>query len=94
MAKQLEADGKLEGNIPARKVEAGIISFRNLNAGLITSDLNFSVEGTGNQVDFIQTTEEYLGEFVRNMLDPAQPIHKTQDLEVCQYCPYRGICAR
>jgi ATP-dependent helicase/nuclease subunit B len=94
MAKQLEADGKLEGDIPAQKVEAGIISFRNLNAGLMTSDIAFTNETTGNPSDFILTTEEYLKEFVRNMLDPAQPIHKTQDLEVCQYCPYRGICAR
>ncbi|MDB5261209.1 MAG: hypothetical protein JWQ14_490 [Adhaeribacter sp.] len=94
MAKQLEAEGGSMPPLPARRVEAGIISFRNLNAGLMTSDIAFSEEAAGTTVDFISATETYLKNFVREMLDPTQPIRKTQDLEVCQYCPYRGICAR
>lgn len=74
--------------------KSGILSFRNLDAGVLTSEFNF-VEADGNTPrDFISASQELLSDFVRRMLDPAEPIRKTNDLEVCQYCPYRGICAR
>jgi hypothetical protein len=93
MAKKLQAEGTLEAGLFAPKIEAGIISFRNLNAGLLTSDIAFS-ENADDLPAFIRESEILLAGFVREMLNPEVPIHKTQDLEVCQYCPYRGICAR
>ena len=34
------------------------------------------------------------GKIVLRMLDPTEPIRKTDDFTKCEYCPYRGICAR
>ncbi|MDQ4141397.1 MAG: PD-(D/E)XK nuclease family protein, partial [Bacteroidota bacterium] len=93
MAKQLQADGKLNDSLFPVQIEAGIISFRNLNAGVLMPDMQIN-ENKNDLPEFIQTSEKYLREFVQQMLDPTQPIRKTHDLEVCQYCPYRGICAR
>ena len=69
------------------KPKSGILSFRNLDAGVLSAIYPFDD-------DFVAASEELLSDFVRRMLDPEEPIRKTKDLEVCQYCPYRGICAR
>ncbi|MFD2244726.1 PD-(D/E)XK nuclease family protein [Pontibacter ruber] len=71
--------------------KSGILSFRNLDAGVLSSEFPF-VASSGK--DFVEASEEILSNFVRRLLDPEEPIHKTNDLDVCQYCPYRGICAR
>ncbi|MCA8830678.1 PD-(D/E)XK nuclease family protein [Hymenobacter pini] len=71
--------------------DAAIISLRNLGAGAMSADMSFL---TAEGQDFVQHSEELLGQLVRRMLDPAEPIRKTDDLDKCQYCPYRGICAR
>jgi ATP-dependent helicase/nuclease subunit B len=71
--------------------KSGILSFRNLDAGVLSSEFPFE-EAMGK--DFVAASEDILSEFVRRLLDPQEPIRKTNDLEVCQYCPYRGICAR
>jgi ATP-dependent helicase/nuclease subunit B len=77
---------------PARIVaKSGILSFRNLDAGVLTADFPF--EQAGGK-DFISSSEEFISRFVNELLDPNELIRKTKDLEVCQYCPYRGICAR
>jgi len=93
MTKKLQAEGKIITGIND-KIEAGIISFRNLNAGFMSSDISFNPEQPETAADYIQHSEAYLTSFVQDMLNPAIPIKKTQDLEVCQYCIYRGICAR
>ncbi|MET4106172.1 PD-(D/E)XK nuclease family protein [Hymenobacter sp. UYP22] len=71
--------------------DAAIISLRNLGAGAMSADMGFL---TADGQDFVQYSEELLGQLVRRMLDPEEPIRKTDDLDKCQYCPYRGICAR
>ncbi|MDX5436972.1 MAG: PD-(D/E)XK nuclease family protein [Pontibacter sp.] len=71
--------------------KSGIISFRNLEGGVLSSEFNFP-EALGN--DFISASETLLTAFVNRLLDPAEPIQKTKDLDVCQWCAYRGICAR
>ncbi|MCC9165603.1 PD-(D/E)XK nuclease family protein [Pontibacter harenae] len=74
--------------------KSGILSFRNLDAGVLSSEFNFvEADGTSPK-SFIAASEDLLSAFVRRMLDPQEPIKKTNDLDVCQYCPYRGICAR
>ncbi|WP_026464918.1 PD-(D/E)XK nuclease family protein [Adhaeribacter aquaticus] len=94
MAKKLKAEGKLDNTLFEPTIEAGIISFRNLNAGLMTSDIAFEDDKNIGLEDFMQHSEKYLSQFIQDMLNPEIPIKKTQDLEVCQYCVYRGICAR
>lgn len=75
----------------ALQAKSGILSFRNLDAGVLTTDFNFGEEG---QENFMERSEELLSKFVAQMLDPEEPIQKTKDLDVCQWCAYRGICAR
>ena len=71
--------------------DAAIISLRNLGAGPMSADMSFL---TADGQDFVRHSEELLGQLVRRILDPAEPIRKTDDLDKCQYCAYRGICAR
>ncbi|NVO84596.1 PD-(D/E)XK nuclease family protein [Hymenobacter terrestris] len=71
--------------------DAAIISLRNLAAGPMSADMGFL---TAEGQDFGRHSEELLGQLVRRILDPAEPIRKTDDLDKCQYCAYRGICAR
>ncbi|WP_242478782.1 hypothetical protein [Hymenobacter lapidiphilus] len=71
--------------------DAAIISLRNLAAGPMSADMGFL---TADGQDFGRHSEELLGQLVRRILDPAEPIRKTDDLDKCQYCVYRGICAR
>ncbi|MBF9255589.1 PD-(D/E)XK nuclease family protein [Pontibacter sp. 172403-2] len=74
--------------------KSGILSFRNLDAGVLSSEFNFVEDDNATPKDFVAASEELLSDFVRRMLDPQEPIRKTNDLDVCQWCPYRGICAR
>ncbi|MDX5348762.1 MAG: PD-(D/E)XK nuclease family protein, partial [Hymenobacteraceae bacterium] len=76
------------------ELQAGILSFRTLDRGILTSQLQFPDDTDGSVASYIAESEKYLRRFVQHMLDPQEPIRKTHDLEVCQYCPYRGICAR
>lgn len=73
--------------------KSGIISFRNIDENVLSSEFNF-VDEDGQLKDFIVASEELLRSIVQDMLNPAEPIRKTKDLEVCQWCPYKGICAR
>lgn len=70
---------------------AAIISLRNLSAGPMSADMGFLTE---EGASFMARSEELLGQLANRMLDPQETIRKTDDLEKCQYCPYRGICAR
>ncbi|GAB3814831.1 hypothetical protein GCM10028895_08300 [Pontibacter rugosus] len=73
---------------------SGIISFRNLEAGVLPFDSK-NIGGSNEvEIDFKTASEKILREFVNRMLDPNEPIRKTKDLDVCQWCAYRGICAR
>ncbi|RAU83130.1 PD-(D/E)XK nuclease family protein [Pontibacter arcticus] len=74
--------------------KSGILSFRNLDAGVLTSEFNFTETDNVTPKDFVTASEELLSTFVHRMLDVNDPIRKTTDLDVCQWCPYRGICAR
>ncbi|UPL51153.1 PD-(D/E)XK nuclease family protein [Hymenobacter sublimis] len=78
-----------QGGRPA--ADAAIISLRNLGAGPMSADMSFL---TADNQDFVQHSEQLLSQLVNRILDPEEPIRKTDDLEKCQYCPYRGICAR
>ena len=73
--------------------EAAIISLRNIDEGLLMAPLGFITEAT-EETDFLRASAALLGQLTRRILDPTQPIRKTDDLAKCAYCPYRGICAR
>ena len=73
--------------------EAAIMSLRKIDEGLLSAPLDFLTEGTG-EPDFLRASAVLVGRLARRILDPAEPIRKTDDLAKCDYCPYRGICAR
>jgi ATP-dependent helicase/nuclease subunit B len=71
--------------------DAAIISMRKLEAGLLSANLEFL---TADGQSFKEASEAIISRLALRILDPAEPIRKTDDLEVCQWCPYQGICAR
>jgi CRISPR/Cas system-associated exonuclease Cas4 (RecB family) len=71
--------------------ETAILSLRNIDEGLLSADLSFLTEGGE---DFVAVSEELVRKIALRILDPAEPIRKTDDFTKCEYCPYKGICAR
>ena len=71
--------------------ETAILSLRNIDEGLLSADLNFL---TADGQDFVTVSEELVSKIVLRILDPSEPIRKTDDFTKCEYCPYKGICAR
>jgi ATP-dependent helicase/nuclease subunit B len=71
--------------------DTAILSLRNIDEGLLSADLSFL---TADGQDFVTVSEELVSRIVLKILDPVEPIRKTDDLQKCEYCPYRGICAR
>jgi hypothetical protein len=71
--------------------EAAIIPLRDPSPKPLEADLSFL---TAEGLLFEEASQEALSRLVNRMLDPQEPIRKTDDLNVCQWCPYKGICAR
>ncbi|MDX5482695.1 MAG: PD-(D/E)XK nuclease family protein, partial [Hymenobacteraceae bacterium] len=61
---------------------SGILSFRNLDAGVLSSQFNFVEADGATPKEFVTASEQLLSDFVRRMLDPQEPIRKTKDLDV------------
>jgi hypothetical protein len=75
------------------QVVSGIYSFRNIGEGLLQNRLVFT-PGDESPEAFVAQSEQYLGQLVAELLDPAKPFEKTTNLEVCAWCAYKGICGR
>jgi PD-(D/E)XK nuclease superfamily len=69
-------------------VEAGFYSFRKIKEGLLLNPVAFA-DG-----DYIEKSEELIQAFVREMLDETIPFQKTEKLEACKYCDFKGMCGR
>ncbi|NEU67847.1 PD-(D/E)XK nuclease family protein [Spirosoma agri] len=76
-------------NLP---VEAGFYSFRDLAGGFKSNPVTFGTDDSPAQ--FITDSEDLLRQMVQTMLDPNEPFRKTDQLDVCQYCDFKGICGR
>ncbi|MVM34291.1 PD-(D/E)XK nuclease family protein [Spirosoma sp. HMF4905] len=73
-------------------VEAGFYSFRDINGGFKTNPVRFDTNDDPDQ--YIKDSEELLRQLIRQLLDVAEPFKKTDKLETCQYCDFKGICGR
>jgi RecB family exonuclease len=73
-------------------VEAGFYSFRDLNGGFKTNPVSFGADDS--VIQYINDSEDLLREIIQRMLDIDEPFRKTDQLETCQYCDYKGICGR
>ncbi len=69
-------------------VEAGFYSFRRLKDGLLLNPVSFP------NGDYIQKSEELIRQFVRQLLDESVPFQKTDRLDDCKYCDFKGMCNR
>ena len=84
----------------AGPVTAAIVSMRpetNAKDLYLTADLSFLPEAYGlpdTPEGHRQAGEEALGELVRRILDPAEPLRRTDNVQVCEWCDFRRVCAR
>jgi hypothetical protein len=73
---------------PGTSVEAGFYSFRRLKEGLLLNPVDFAGE------DYVQKSEELIRQVVRQMLDETLSFEKTEKLDTCKYCDFKGMCGR
>ncbi|AUD02882.1 PD-(D/E)XK nuclease family protein [Spirosoma pollinicola] len=73
-------------------VEAGFYSFRDISGGFRSNPVRFGDDDSPAQ--YIQDSEELLQQLIQQLLDSEVPFKKTDKLETCQYCDYKGICGR
>ena len=81
-------------------VQAAIVSLRPESAAAplyLTTNLSFLAEAydlpptpEGQR----QASETALGELVRRILDPAEPLRRTANVKTCAFCDFRRVCAR
>ncbi len=73
-------------------VEAGFYSFRDVGGGFKTNPVRFG--DNDSPAHYIEDSEAILRQLIQQLLDPDVPFKKTDQLETCQYCDYKGICGR
>ncbi|MFD2574366.1 PD-(D/E)XK nuclease family protein [Spirosoma soli] len=73
-------------------VEAGFYSFRDLSGGFKSNPVAFGTDDSPAQ--YIEDSENLLRTIIQRMLDMNEPFRKTDQLETCQFCDYKGICGR
>ncbi|WP_207508807.1 PD-(D/E)XK nuclease family protein [Telluribacter humicola] len=73
------------------RIQSGFYSFREPTS-LKASQLDLVEDGGAEP--FIAESERLLKVLVSGLLNPEEPFRQTQDLNVCVYCDYRGICGR
>ncbi|NIJ53019.1 PD-(D/E)XK nuclease family protein [Dyadobacter arcticus] len=72
-------------------VKSGFYSFRDPK-NLIANPLELTEELA--PADFIEKSEAILTDILNVMLDQDIPFRKTDDLNICRYCDFKGICGR
>ncbi|MBC3786971.1 PD-(D/E)XK nuclease family protein [Spirosoma utsteinense] len=73
-------------------VEAGFYSFRDVSGGFKSNPVRFGTDDSPAQ--YIADSEDLLRTMVQQMLDMERPFRKTDQIETCQYCDFKGICGR
>ena len=72
-------------------IVSGIITFRELSAGLKTVKVKGSEKLT---VEILQDFETQLLILLKEIFDPAIPFSQTPEKDNCEYCAFKGICNR
>ena len=73
-------------------VEAGFYSFRDIHGGFKTNPVRF--DDQDDPAQYIRDSEDLLRQLIRRILDENEPFRKTEQLETCQFCDFKGICGR
>jgi RecB family exonuclease len=72
-------------------IQSGIITFRELSAGLKTVSANNTVLLDEN---VLNEFEDQLHTLLEEIFDPQKPFVQTDVVENCVYCSFRGVCNR
>lgn len=76
-------------------IEPGIISFRNLGAGVLTvPKLGLWFSEGQNMEGFMADSRQVVQAWVDKILDRRKSFEKTTDVESCQFCDFKVICHR
>jgi ATP-dependent helicase/nuclease subunit B len=77
--------------VPGAALMSGIITFRELSAGLknVTAD-----ESELLSPEILEKFEESLKQLLANLFDTSVPFTQTVDLKICGYCAFKTICNR
>ncbi len=73
------------------EIETGIISFRQLSAGMMCADLPNKEPVTEES---LAEFEEILKSILMEILDPEVSFAQTEVADDCKYCPFTSICGR
>ena len=77
-----------------RPVQATIVSLKNLDAGCITAPLDFLIDASAAPLDTLRASEAAFSQLIQRLLDPKEPIRRTENAEHCTRCDFRRVCAR
>jgi ATP-dependent helicase/nuclease subunit B len=80
-----------KSNPEVNTVKSGIISFRQLSAGLKTVKINDADTITESEMLLF---EEQLNGIVSEIFNKSQAFNQTKELDNCKYCSFKGICGR
>jgi hypothetical protein len=72
-------------------VQSGFYSFREPTKMF---ENQLEITDTDNPQAFIEESEALLREMIATLLNPEVPFMQTKDVRVCEFCDFRGICAR
>ena len=72
-------------------IVSGIITFRELSAGLKTVKIN---NNEMLDVSVLNKFEEQLKEILSEIFDPETEFSQSPDTDNCTYCAFKGICNR
>lgn len=77
-------------------ISAGIYSLRNLKEGLLELKSTVKDQELFSETlqEYVHMSEKYLQEIIHKITDEKQPIERTDDVNTCTYCAYKGICGR
>ena len=73
------------------RVQSGFYSFREPTK---VFENQLEITETDDPQTFIAESEALLREIISELLNPDSPFVQTSDVKVCEYCDFRGICAR
>ncbi len=73
-------------------IQPGIISFRNLSAGMLALETPENKPLIDDQI--IGEFEKQLTRIIKNIYDPNQPFTRTADEKKCINCEFRQVCNR
>jgi hypothetical protein len=80
-----------KSNQPALPIQSGIISFRNLKAGVLTLSMQNEPYLTAA---ILEPFENYLFQLINEIINPEIPFLKTNDTDKCQHCIFNEMCNR